>query len=372
MLGLITVLFCGCMSTPQPTVPAPVLADAAFVEVVDVITPEQLFALDRDMLRFTGKASRTSSSKAMRIDMLAELVSVNRGFEYDNSVTQIASQTYQLRSGNCMSLVVMTAALAKELHLEVEYQLVKSPPIWDRRGGIYLVNDHVNIKLEAPPQPGDWSPLGGNSKVIDFLPSSQVRGYRVVKLSEPEVLARFFSNLAAEHMVEEKPDHAYHYLKQALTLDPQMSAAWNTLGVLYKRQGMEEEAEQVYRYVMELGIDPLHSMHNLAVLLASQGRLTEWAKLHRQIELSRLDNPFYYFDMAEASYNRGNFSQALSQYRKAVKLADYHHEFHFGLSRAYFQLGQLDDSQRALTDAIKLAPRTEKERYQLKLRAFEH
>ncbi|WP_169306977.1 tetratricopeptide repeat protein [Ferrimonas sediminicola] len=346
--------------------------DSAFTPVAGAVTVEQLFALDPEMRQFTVKAGRAGNSDATRIERLVELVSVKRGFEYDNSATRVAAETFRLRAGNCMSLVVMTAALARELDLGVQYQLVKSPPIWDRRGGIYLVNDHVNIKLEPGLGSSDWSVVGGSGRVIDFLPGSQVRGYRIVQLSESEMLARFFNNLAAEHMVDGLPDHAYHYLKQALALDPTMGAAWNALGVLYRRQGLEREAEQVYRYVMALDEDPFHSMHNLSILLASQGRLTEWAQLHRQIELNRLQNPFYYYDMAEASYNRGNFTQALSQYRKAVKLADYHHEFHFGLSRAYFQLGQLDDSQRSLTKAMKLAPRSDKERYQLKLRAFNH
>ncbi|GAA4885832.1 hypothetical protein [Ferrimonas pelagia] len=53
-----------------------------------------------------------------------------------------------------------------------------------------------------------------------------------------------------------------------------------------------------------------------------------------------------------------------------MKLADYRHEFHFGISRAYYQNGQRWLSERHLTQAAALAPSEEKQRYQYKLAAL--
>ena len=44
--------------------------------------------------------------------------------EYDTVITRNASEAFDARAGNCLSLVIMTAAFAKELGLMVEYQKV--------------------------------------------------------------------------------------------------------------------------------------------------------------------------------------------------------------------------------------------------------
>ena len=44
--------------------------------------------------------------------------------EYDAAMTRNAAQAFAVRSGNCLSLVIMTAAFAKEMGLDVRYQNV--------------------------------------------------------------------------------------------------------------------------------------------------------------------------------------------------------------------------------------------------------
>ncbi|MCU7376056.1 hypothetical protein PEC18_36040 [Paucibacter sp. O1-1] len=49
-----------------------------------------------------------------------------------------------------MSLVVLSAALAEVLDVPVEFYDIDVEPIWDRRGGFFLVNGHVNLNLMPP------------------------------------------------------------------------------------------------------------------------------------------------------------------------------------------------------------------------------
>ncbi|TKB56736.1 tetratricopeptide repeat protein [Ferrimonas aestuarii] len=364
----LTLLFVtGCASTTQPQFAPPQWLDSQFSAMPNPVEVDQLFELSPQMRQFLSNEFRLRSSDNQKIKTLSTLVSKNQGFEYDNSHTRVASVTFEHRAGNCMSLVLMTAAMAKFWGLGVEYQLVKSPPLWDRQGGVHLLNEHVNIRVYS--KDSVWSSVD-TSVIIDFLPGSYVRGYQTERLSEAQIIARFFNNLGAEALVAGDANSAYHYLKRALEVDPKLPEAWNTLGVLYRRQGLESDAERVYRFAIDTLPESTNALHNFALLLASQDRLTEWSQVHRRLELARLANPFFYYDMAEWEYRQGNFSEALSQYRKAVKLADYHHEFHFGLSRAYFQLGEIDRSQASLSRAYRLAPQSEKQRYQLKLNAL--
>jgi len=44
--------------------------------------------------------------------------------EYDSAMTRNAAQAFAARSGNCLSLVIMTAAFANEMGLPVQFQSV--------------------------------------------------------------------------------------------------------------------------------------------------------------------------------------------------------------------------------------------------------
>ena len=43
--------------------------------------------------------------------------------------------------------MVLSAALADVLNVPVEFYDIDIEPVWDRRGGFYLVNGHVNLSL---------------------------------------------------------------------------------------------------------------------------------------------------------------------------------------------------------------------------------
>ena len=72
------------------------------------------------------------------------------------------------RSGNCLSLVIMTAALAKGLELPVRFQSVTADETLGRSGDIQFIIGHVNVTL------GDrTAELGSHrsdSLTVDFVP----------------------------------------------------------------------------------------------------------------------------------------------------------------------------------------------------------
>ena len=69
------------------------------------------------------------------------------GSNTTREMTRNAAQAFAARSGNCLSLVIMTAAFAKELGLTVAYQKVFVDDTWARTGDIYLSIGHVNVTL---------------------------------------------------------------------------------------------------------------------------------------------------------------------------------------------------------------------------------
>ncbi len=117
---LACVLLAAC-ATPQQRVAPPqfLFNDSAFSAPSERISADDVFALNDQMKRYL----RTSiASQLQLMGMQQGLISAlyqkdQLKLQYDVSMTRNASQAFDARAGNCLSLVIMTAAFAKELGL---------------------------------------------------------------------------------------------------------------------------------------------------------------------------------------------------------------------------------------------------------------
>ncbi|WP_100142135.1 hypothetical protein [Shewanella carassii] len=375
--AVLLLLFCGCSSTPVPSKMAlgSLFQDNQFKEVGNIPEPAELFALPPEAVQLLkGAYSRSAlmSNQELAHEWLADYIHADKGgFRYQDNYTRTAAETFHDRAGNCMSLVILTAAMAQQLGIEVEFRDVEVPPVWDRQGAFYLVNGHINLKL-YPPKNNHVFHVTERSILVDFLPERAVRSYKVNKISQGTVVAMYYNNAAAEALINENWDLAYGLLKRSLQQQSLFIPALNSLAVLYRARGMEQMAERVYRYALTLEPENMTTLYNLAVMLSSQDRLDEWAEVHKVLELARIRNPYYYYDMAQQAYMDHQYDEALSWYRRAIEKADYRHEFYFGLSRTYWAKGDSDRAKSNLQKALALAGDGEqKKRYQAKLHAME-
>ncbi|GGP52036.1 hypothetical protein GCM10009347_18790 [Shewanella algicola] len=310
------------------------------------------------------------SNNILANEWLAQYIgATNGGFEYRDHYTRPAAETVLNRQGNCMSLVVLSAALAEALDVPVEFHDIDVEPIWDRRGGFFLVNGHVNLNL-MPPEDNITVLFRGSKMLVDFLPERSLRAYQSKRVNKRQLSAMYYNNVAAEALVKNDYDQAYALVKKAILLNPQFVAAINTLAVIYRHKGYQAEAEQVYRTALQVNPQDLSTLYNLALILGEQDRLIEWAEVHKVLELARINNPFYYFDMAQQAYFDRQYQDALVWYKRAVEKADYRHEFYFGLSRAYWATGEQRLAEKNLKRALALSDVDNKQRYQSKLQAM--
>ncbi|WP_346348106.1 hypothetical protein [Shewanella abyssi] len=289
------------------------------------------------------------------------------GFRYADNLTRSAGDTFDDREGNCLSLVLLTAAIAQQLDVRVEYQEIDIPPVWDQQGGFYLVNGHINLKL-LPQEKGHILNVSAGAIQIDFLPERAMQGYDKRRVSRSMVTSMFFNNLAAEALVKREYDKAYGLLKLSLQQDNQFLPAINTLAVLYRYKGLTEEAEALYKLALAINPEDMNALYNYAIILGEQDRLDEWAGVHKVMELARIRNPYYYYGIAQQAYFDREYQLALRWYRRAIEKADYRHEFYFGLSRTYWATGDQRRAEINMRKALSLAnDSNNKRRYQSKL-----
>ncbi|NMH65436.1 tetratricopeptide repeat protein [Shewanella salipaludis] len=351
--------------------------DAAFKQEVRVPSVEDIFALPAEaraeVKRGFDSQKLMHGNGLMANEWLAQYLNAsNGGFNYRDNFTRVASETFNSREGNCMSLVVLTTALADILKLNVEWQDIDVQPVWDKQGDFYLINGHVNLRL-LPPSNLDTVHVMTRAILVDFLPARAERGYNKKTISKKTLIAMFYNNLAAESMVQGDYDTAYALVKAGILQQPDFIPAYNTLAVIYRRNHDERRAEQVYRYVLALEPHNMTTLYNLAMILGSQGRLEEWAEVHKVLELARINNPYYYYDIAEQAYEAQEYQEALVWFRRAVEKAGYRHEFYFGLSKAYWATGDQVRARKNMEKALALSSDPgNKHRYQLKLEAMKY
>jgi tetratricopeptide (TPR) repeat protein len=282
-------------------------------------------------------------------------------------MTRNAQQTFTARAGNCLSLVVMTAAFAKQIGVPVRYQMVLGDAVWSRSGGMYFSISHVNLML-GPEQGGRIVDNQSAPLTIDFLPGEDIRGQRIRVVGEHTIVAMYMNNRAAESLALGQVNDAYWWARAAIEQDPRYMSAYNTLGVIYRRHGNPQEAEQILSLVLELEPGNTQVMSNLALVLNDQGRVVESAALSRKLEQLQPYPPFYFFERGVAAMRNGDFKEARVEFEKEVERDAYYHEFRFWLGVAY--LGSGDPAKARAQVALALensTTRAERELYSAKL-----
>jgi len=150
-----------------------------------------------------------------------------------------------------LSLVIMTAAFAKELGLRVTYQTVATEETWSRSDDILFYSTHVNLSLDRREIDSKRGYDPGSMLTVDFLPAADILGQRTRSISENTVVAMYMNNRAAEALARQQIDEAYWWVRGAVVRAPNFSNSYNTLGVVYLRHGDLHAAEQVLNHLLE-------------------------------------------------------------------------------------------------------------------------
>jgi Tfp pilus assembly protein PilF len=288
--------------------------------------------------------------------------------DYDSGMTRNAAQAFEARSGNCLSLLLMTAAFAKRLDLPVTYQRVEVAEQWSRSGGLYFLLGHVNLTLGHNRGNGVSLQYDADLLTIDFVPPELTRGLRTRVIDESTVLAMYMNNRAAETLNLGLLDEAYGWARAAVLEDPRYLAAYNTLAVIYRRHGHPEHARTVLRYVLSEEARNPQAMSNLVLVLNELGHMAEAAALEAQLKAVRSYQPYQLFDRGVAAMNAGDFAGAKRLFAEEIEHAAYVPEFHFWLGLANYAQGELRQAHRHLQLARDYSnTRLERDLYSAKL-----
>jgi tetratricopeptide (TPR) repeat protein len=355
-LLLLSATLVACATrTPSPQETDRLFDDQAFAPPSVRINATDVFALSPEMKRYletdVARLVRLRGRQHGLFDALYDRAQLK--LEYDAGMTRNASEAFAARAGNCLSLVIMTAAFAKEMDFTIRYQNVFTDETWSREGDFYLSIGHVNLSIVRKRVEEPLTRNDSDSMTIDFLPPADLRGARTWAIDEATIVAMYMNNRAVESLTSGRVDDAYWWAREAILQDPRFMSAYNTLGVVYQRHGNFADAKRAFDFILEREPANTRAMSNLALVLHDQGNIAASMELTRKLDQMEPNPPFGYFKRGLAAMQESDYKTAKEMFTKEVDRAAYYHEFHFWLALAYMGLGEMEPARKHMTLAIE-------------------
>lgn len=327
---LCVMLLGGCASTQTNTGSRshPVYASAfpaAFTITVE--SPAQILTLPEGAKRFLNKIKMTAEqNQTTSLDELINALFAEQqlGLSYYSDANSTVAETFANREANCLSLTLMTYAMARGLGLDASLQDVEIPEYWSRKQGFSLLNGHVNVLIT------DNRDLFSKPRVVDFDARMQGQNFKAHTISVNRALSMYYNNKAALALVNGDFAVAFRYLSEALSQDDGFTAAWINLGVLYRFANHYDYAEEAYQKVIEIAPQNLTARENMAILYRLTGRDQEAVKLARDVHRLRVANPYYHLIKGDEAFEEGDIKLAhlpADRERYAAKLSVINHYF---------------------------------------------
>ncbi len=377
VLVLVLALLAGCASNPLENNLAqvrPLLHDELFPSAGnEPIAAGQVFALNAAMQRFadTEIAAVRGHKDGRRALMDALVARGQLRLDYDDGVTRTAAQAFEARAGNCLSLVIMTAAFAKYLDMPVRYQSVQVREQYSRSNELTLASGHINVVLSRGASSYLRDQPFASEMTVDFVPPESLRGTNVRVLSENTVLAMFMNNRAVETLTGGRPAAAYAWARETLRQDPAYLPGINTLAVVYLRNGRLLQAEAALRHVLARAPDDDAALTNLIVTLTRAGRSAEAEAVSRHLADVQPYPPFYFLDLGREALVAGDAKRARDLIARELRRQPYQHESHFWAAVADATLGDQRSAEKHMRQAIEHSGTpAEQARYSAKLAAL--
>jgi Tfp pilus assembly protein PilF len=342
-------IICACAQAPVVRAPTEtqLFNDSLFKARTMSFEPESVFTITPAMRDYINKAfsADKQTHNATQTLFTALYDKAQLKLDYDSSYTRNAIEAFEAKSGNCLSLVLMTAAFAKELGLMVRYQTVYTPENISRDEQTIYYSSHLNIVLGKA---GVYDSANGSAMVIDFLTPKDAGKQRATVVKEQTVLSMYMNNRAVEELQLQRLDSAYWWAKQAIINAPAFVPAYNTLAIVYERHGNLPEAERVLRHALALDATNHAVLSNLSQVMLELGNREEAAHLQRLLRQVSPTPPFHFFDLGMAAMKVKDYRSARDYFTQEIRRAELNSEFHYWLAIAHIELNEVSNARKHL------------------------
>jgi Flp pilus assembly protein TadD len=314
----------------------------------ELVPPAQVVALPAELReRLHARVTAPAGNSHQRLERLIEFTfdPDGLGLEYGGDHTYTAGQLSRAREANCLSFALLFVALAREAGLDAYVQETDHVLSWYEGGGTVYNASHVNAGVR----------VGGRRRTVDINRNVMMMLQPPRPISDERALSRYYNNRGAELLEQGQLTAARAHMKMAIDLAPDYPGVWSNLGVLSLREGDLQAAEAAYGRALAIDSDHAATLFNLVALHQHTGNARAVAMYRKKLHKVELHDPFHQFMQALQREKEGDFEGAVKHYRQAIKQHEREHHFHFGLARAYVQLGDKRRARASFARARDLA-----------------
>jgi len=183
-------------------------------------------------------------------------------------------------------------------------------------------------------------------------------------------------------------DEAISALQKAITINPNLVAAYNSMGYIYKEMGQHDEARKAYDKALQLdpssarshgGLGQIHQVHSqpeqaiasyeqaiqqdsgfveahigLGQMYLTMDRPADALAAFEKSRTSGNDQPSVFNGIGDAHQKNGENEKALAAYKRAIELKPTYAQPYAGIGLVYHALGKPEASLAAFKKAIQL------------------
>ena len=317
------------------------------IQNADAFPEIDTLALNQEIIEYLDREVINRASDPEIVQRLQELLFGENelNLQYNDLRTRTAIETFQDRQGNCLSIVSLYIAMARHLGVDAEFQTVKVRPLWNRRGELLVLSQHINA----------IGRLGlGTTYVVDFTPEITLQQLTATTVSDAHSRALYFNNLGVESLIAGDIDKALTYFRNSLWIDPTLSLVWNSIGTAFSKKGDKSLAEYSYRMAFDLDKSNGTAINNLTKFYFQQGDVETSKRYAQAMERFNDRNPYYHYNLGNQAFADQNFELARDYFRNAIRRKDSEPDFYLALSTAYKRLGDTEQAERLFETARQL------------------
>lgn len=266
---------------------------------------------------------------------------------YLAEITRTAAETFEHKSGNCLSYTNLFIAMAREAGLDARYQVVRVPPSWDADSGYLIRYTHVNVLMKG----FAFDSTYGKDFSVDFndvLPDPE---YPRKEISDAEATSLFYTNRSIGLLRAGQNRQSFAYLKKAIETAPENSDLWINLGAFYSKQRAYEQAVQAYEVALHLKPSSRGAISGLGRTHLTLGNTEKAAIYQEQVRRYRTRNPYYHFAVAQAEFEKSQYDKALDAINAAINLSFQVGRFHYLKGLTQLKLGENDEAEASFRRA---------------------
>ena len=319
------------------------------------VTKDDLFRLPPDLRAVLQTPEFRQLRFEQRLDRLMTLVfgPPPRHFNYATGHSSIAAVTWKLKRGDCLSLSVLTYAMGRAMDMSPQIQEVDVPAIFDRRGDLDVVNQHVNVIFHNVRREMANFQNEAQDLIVDFEPEygSNRKGRT---LDENSVLARHYNNLGVDYLASGNATEAYAHFKSAILADPAYAASYTNLATLYRRASLQKDAETLLLSAVALSEPPDVALHSLVALMEDTGRPEEAQLYARRLKARERHDPYFWIGLGILHLKSGEDRKAVDDLEHALEMSNGFGDVHRYLAIAYWRVGNKARAQQQIDALARL------------------